>query len=424
MQRLDRPLLRGGGGGIGALAQRLPGIAHRGIGLRQALRHFAGQVAELLHQLSERPAQGLLHALVGLPFGAPVRRLFLGLAGNAVGSLVLCPALRTVQQAALPRDHVLQRPDLLLTPLALLGPLLSRFLRRLGIGGLAVLQLVEHLLQLCHALFGVLHPPVLGRIARGFRQPVQVTSVHLHGLRIDLLHGAVALRLLQHRLQAVADGLFEIPQLAVQIRQIGRVRLLCRAFQRIARGLPCIFQRAGGAVDLPVLQLHRQFPHALLGRRHGAGLMIAHQNIVDPGEVQERAEVALERLGLQQHLIQHRQDLVPVHRMQGQPPAQLDQHPGNRVLEIPFRQGEADLRAFAGLSEGIASDQPAAHGQPGPGMGGQVLHRDPLRLGRTVRGQRQGQFERRRRRFDRLVQHQLGLQRNHAVIVLDPPGQA
>src|SRR6185437_13526076 len=78
LQRLDRPLLGLPGGAVLPLAQRLPGVAHRLVGLAEALRHLAGEIAELLHELAKRPAQRLLHPPVGL-----ARRLLAALGGLA-----------------------------------------------------------------------------------------------------------------------------------------------------------------------------------------------------------------------------------------------------------------------------------------------------------------------------------------------------
>src|SRR5262249_49007594 len=62
LPRLDRLLLRLARAGLVAFAQLPASLAHRRVGLAKAGRHLAGQVAELLHQLAQRPAQRLLHA--------------------------------------------------------------------------------------------------------------------------------------------------------------------------------------------------------------------------------------------------------------------------------------------------------------------------------------------------------------------------
>ncbi len=63
------------------LAQRLLGIPHRLVSPAEGFGNLAGQVAELLHHLAERAAQGALAG--GVPLGL-----------GAVGGALLVVALR------------------------------------------------------------------------------------------------------------------------------------------------------------------------------------------------------------------------------------------------------------------------------------------------------------------------------------------
>ena len=96
----------------------LPRLAHRGVRFTQARRHLSRQVAKLLHQLAERPSQRLLHALVGLALRCLVRRLGRSLVAMKPRRFIDA-ALRMVEQAALPADHVLHRAHLLPAALTL-----------------------------------------------------------------------------------------------------------------------------------------------------------------------------------------------------------------------------------------------------------------------------------------------------------------
>ena len=258
LQRLDSPLLGCHGCGFGGLAQCLPCVAHGGVGIGQTGRHFPGQVAELLHQLAKRAAQSLLHPLIGLALG-------ISIAGLGFRRTILAALLGMIQQAALASDHILHHAGLLFAALTLFGTLPGGFLRRLGVRRLAILQLVKHALQLGQLLFGVVHAAFLGRLARRLGHFFEVLGVHLHSLRIDLLLGAVALCLFQHHLQAVLDGFLQLLQLAVDLGKVGLVRFLGSLVQRIARRLTGVFQRPRGTIPLTILQLQREFPHALLG---------------------------------------------------------------------------------------------------------------------------------------------------------------
>ena len=336
------------------------------------MRHLAGQVAELLHQLAERPAQGLLHPAVGLTLMAAIARPLLG------------TLLGPVEQAALARDQILHHADLLLTTLALFGALLGGFLRCLGVRGLAVLQLVQYFLQLGQLLPGIVHPPVLGRVPCCFRHPLQVAGIHPQRLRVNPFVGAIAPGLLQQRLETVLDGFLQFLQLPVEIGKVGRVWFQGGTVQGIPRGLAGVLQRAGGAVHLTVLQLDREPPHPSLGSRHRFPRAVVRQRVINAGEVEIGAEITLEGLRREQHPIQHGKDIFAALGMQRQAAAELDQDPGNRVLKLPLRQDEGNFHAFTFLPQGIAPDQAATHHQPGPGMGGEILHRDALRLHRGL----------------------------------------
>ncbi len=157
LQRLDGVLFGVTGRLVLALTERLAGVPHSLVGLAQAWRDFAGQVAELLHHLAQRAAQRLLDALIGfalLRLVAGLRAGGRGLLGGSglIRALRLVAALGVIEQAALPADHVLHRAHLLLPALPLL-----RALHFFGGHRPRVAQRVQHLLKLRHPLLGGLH---------------------------------------------------------------------------------------------------------------------------------------------------------------------------------------------------------------------------------------------------------------------------
>ena len=119
LQRLNR-LLRGSGcGGVLALGECLHAIAHRQIGIVQAGRDFAGQIANLLHHLPQGPAQGLLYLGIALAL-AGMRRLwgFRLRHAPARAGVRRGAALGMIQHLRLTRDQILHHTHLLAAALA------------------------------------------------------------------------------------------------------------------------------------------------------------------------------------------------------------------------------------------------------------------------------------------------------------------
>src|ERR1019366_5750428 len=125
LQRLDRLLLGGGGALVIAGAQIDARFAHGLIGIGQRLRHLTGQVAELLHHLTQRATQRPLHALVHRPLRRRVvrRRVALRRLGLDPPWLagLLVAALCVIQQSAFASHHVLHGTHLPPALLALLA---------------------------------------------------------------------------------------------------------------------------------------------------------------------------------------------------------------------------------------------------------------------------------------------------------------
>jgi len=116
------------------------------------------------------------------------------------------PALRVVEQAALPADHVLHRAHLLSAALALCLSALAIP----SVLGARVAQPVEHALQFRHALLRFVHPALASRLARLLRHPIQISVGEAPGVRVERHLVVVAPRLFRQRLQMALDRLLQL----------------------------------------------------------------------------------------------------------------------------------------------------------------------------------------------------------------------
>ena len=231
-----------------ALAELAAGIAHRAVGLAEAVLAVALlriAVLALLALLALLAALALSHAALGeflLQFLEPVAQALLVLLQVAHALVALLAA-----HAVAPR--ILALLEGLVAQLLLLADHVAEFVQRLlhvavaGLAGLRHLQVFQHLLQLLEQLLG-------GILVAGARQPLHALD---HVVEVLLAHHpGVGIERPRQRLRIVAQLLGELAHEIVQRRAqiLGELLDLLVAGAAFQRLLERVLRRAQRLVDI------------------------------------------------------------------------------------------------------------------------------------------------------------------------------
>ena len=327
--------------------------------------------------------------------------------------------MAAVEHLALALHHVLHRTHLLLAAL-----LAFLALALLGARGAAFLEVAQHLLQLGQLPRRILGAALARGVAHPVRTPIYLALVHHPVARVEGHRlGVFLLQALGHRIQVAADRLAQRLDTALHLGPLlGRraglfARCLLDCFtQRVARG----GQGPRGPVGTAFLEREGDLPQDRLRLVHGHRATVADQPVPRRTQRQIGAGILLERLWCGGDGIEAAQRRLPRRGVERERAANRDHLPRDRVVEAAFGQGERHALRRAGLPGAVARGQLQLDLQPGPGVGGQVG------LGRALRGARIRAGKRdvqpvRLRRGPRL-EPEGGVERDHAPIILGPPG--
>ena len=221
-----------------------------------------------------------------------------------------------------------------------------------------MLERLQRLLELRHLLLGILHAALLHGLAQILHHALQVAIGEMRGVGVERGHRlALALRLLQQRLEVLLDRLLQRLDAAVDLRLVGLA--LLRRLQRLAQRAARIGQRAGGAVGRGLLEMERELPHAELRLRHRVVIRVAREQRDERAQIEEHAGVVVVGIGRRGDAGERVDRGGAVLGMQAQPLAHRDHRARHRVEEVALGQHELGLGARALLAGGVPARRAA-----------------------------------------------------------------